>query len=213
MPDPKTVVNPLAPDVAGLADAALGVVLNRFGVFAQVYRYNRLERKSEDQSKPQESRIQTVRLLLAIAAAERDLQQRVNAPLTRLEEAEGGDVVSLAGELVRNLSSELARAQPDVTFSDASFGKLIQEIGLFSPGAMERARGLYESLLEVGIKPNERRELLVELEKQQDLSIDIIRAVQEQVKKWEGFDDILHGFRDLRNNQGETVDDIRKEVR
>ncbi|MCA8913720.1 MAG: hypothetical protein KDB82_18695, partial [Planctomycetes bacterium] len=189
------------------------VVLNRFGVFAQVYRYNRLERKSEDQSKPQESRIQTVRLLLAIAAAERDLQQRVNAPLTRLEEAEGGDVVSLAGELVRNLSSELARAQPDVTFSDASFGKLIQEIGLFSPGAMERARGLYESLLEVGIKPNERRELLVELEKQQDLSIDIIRAVQEQVKKWEGFDDILHGFRDLRNNQGETVDDIRKEVR
>ncbi|MCA9798651.1 MAG: methyltransferase domain-containing protein [Cyanobacteria bacterium HKST-UBA04] len=33
MPDPKTVVNPLAPDVAGLADAALGVVLNRFGYF------------------------------------------------------------------------------------------------------------------------------------------------------------------------------------
>ncbi|MCA8936657.1 MAG: hypothetical protein KDB68_10710 [Planctomycetes bacterium] len=189
------------------------VVLNRFGVFAQVYRYNRLERKSDDQSKPQESRIQTVRMLLAIAAAERDLQQRINSPLTRLEEAEGDDVTRFAGELVNNLNSELARAQPDISYSNSSFGKLIQETGLFTPGSMERARGLYESLLEVGIKPNERRELLVELEKQQDLSIDIIRAVQEQVKKWEGFDDILHGFRDLRDNQEETIDDIRKEVR
>lgn len=189
------------------------VTLSRFGVFAQVYRYNRLERKSEDQSKPQESRIQTVRLLLAIAAAERDLQQRVNSPMVRLEEAEGDDVSRFASELIRSLNAELVRAQPDVTFSESSFGKLIQETGLFSPGSMERARGLYEGLLEVGIKPNERRELLVELEKQQDLSIDIIRAVQDQVKKWEGFDDILHGFRDLRNNQGETNEDIRKEVR
>ena len=131
-------------------------------------------------------------------------------------EAFGGsddDVTRFAGELVNNLNSELARAQPDISYSNSSFGKLIQETGLFTPGSMERARGLYESLLEVGIKPNERRELLVELEKQQDLSIDIIRAVQEQVKKWEGFDDILHGFRDLRDNQEETIEDIRKEVR
>jgi hypothetical protein len=90
---------------------------------------------------------------------------------------------------------------------------LIQETGLFTPGSMERARGLYESLLEVGIKPNERRELLVELEKQQQLSIEIIRAVQEQVKKWEGFDDILSGFRNLLKTQEDTNENVKKEVR
>ncbi|MCB9893432.1 MAG: hypothetical protein H6839_03175 [Planctomycetes bacterium] len=186
------------------------VVLNRFGVFAQVYRFNRLER--EDLDKPQESRIQTVRLLLAIAAAERELQQRINSPLVRLEEAEDTDIARHAGELIANLSAELVRAQPDSTFSADSFGKLIQETGLFTPGSMERARGLYESLLEVGIKPNERRELLVELQKQQELSIDIIRAVQDQVKKWEGFDDILHGFRNLLDTQKDTNDNVKKEV-
>ncbi|MCA8915070.1 MAG: hypothetical protein KDB90_06625 [Planctomycetes bacterium] len=186
------------------------VVLNRFSVFAQVYRFNRLER--EDLDKPQESRIQTVRLLLAIAAAERELQQRVNSPLVRLEEAEDKDIARHAGELIANLSAELMRAQPDSTFSADSFGKLIQDTGLFTPGSMERARGLYESLLEVGIKPNERRELLVELQKQQDLSIDIIRAVQDQVKKWEGFDDILHGFRNLLDTQKDTNDNVKDEV-
>ena len=186
------------------------VVLNRFGVFAQVYRFNRLER--EDLDKPQESRIQTVRLLLAIAAAERDLQQRTNSPLVRLEEAEDADIARHASELIANLAAELLRAQPDSTFSADSFGKLLQETGLFTPGSMERARGLYESLLEVGIKPNERRELLVELQKQQELSIDIIRAVQEQVKKWEGFDDILHGFRNLLDTQKDTNDNVKKEV-
>lgn len=188
------------------------VVLNRFGVFAQVYRYNRLERKAENLSKPQESRIQTVRLLLAIAAAERDLQQRVNSPLVRLEEAEDADIARHAGELIANLNAELLRAQPDAAFSADSFGKLIQETGLFTPGSMERARALYESLLEVGIKPNERRELLAELQKQQELSIEIIAAVQEQVKKWEGFDDILHGFRNLFDTQKETNEDVKEEV-
>ncbi|MCB9931964.1 MAG: hypothetical protein H6841_00920 [Planctomycetes bacterium] len=188
------------------------VVLNRFGVFAQVYRYNRLERKAEDLNKPQEARIQAVRLLLAIAAAERDLQQRVNSPLVRLEAAEDADIARHASELVANLSAELLRAQPDAAFSADSFGKLIQETGLFTPGSMERARGLYESLLEVGIKPNERRELLVELQKQQQLSIDIIAAVQEQVKKWEGYDSILHDFRNLLDIQKETNTEVKKEV-
>lgn len=188
------------------------VVLNRFGVFAQVYRYNRLERKAEDLSKPQESRIQTVRLLLAIAAAERDLQQRVNSPLVRLEEAEDADIARHAAELIDNLNAELQRARPDAAFSADSFGKLIQETGLFTPGSMERARGLYESLLEVGIKPNERRELLAELQKQQELSIDVIAAVQEQVKKWEGFDDILHGFRNLLDTQKGTNEEVKDEV-
>ena len=191
------------------------VTLNRFGVFAQVYRYNRLERKADDPSKPQkpqESRIQTVRLLLAIASAERDVQQRINTPLVRLEEAEDADIARHAAELVGNLNIELLRALPDNSFSDDSFGKLLQETGLYTPGSMERARGLYESLLEVGIKPNERRELLVELEKQQALSIDIIKAVQEQVKKWEGFDDILSGFRNLLKTQEDTNGKVKEEV-
>jgi hypothetical protein len=189
------------------------VVLSRFGVFAQVYRYNRLERKTDDLAKPQEGRIQTVRLLLAIASAERDVQQRINTPLVRLEEAEDADIARHARELVGNLNIELLRAVPDASFSDDSFGKLIQETGLYTPGSMERARGLYESLLEVDIKPNERRELLVELEKQQQLSIQIIRAVQEQVKKWEGFDDILSGFRNLLKTQEDTNENVKKEVR
>lgn len=186
------------------------VVLSRFGVFAQVYRYNFLER--EDLDKPQESRIQSVRLLLAIGSAERDLQQRLNSPLVRLEEAEDDDVARFASELIANLNVELQRAEPDSSFKPGSFGRLLQETGIFSPGSMERARGLYESLLEVGIKPNERREMLVELEKQQELSADIIEAVQEQVKKWEGLDDILHGFRNLLNDQKETNDGVKEEV-
>ena len=186
------------------------VVLSRFGVFAQVYRYNFLER--EDLDKPQEARIQAVRLLLAIASAERDLQQRLNSPLVRLEEAEEEDIARFANELISNLNSELQRAQPDASFKPSSFGRLLQETGLFSPGSMERARGLYESLLEVGIKPNERREMLVELEKQQELSADIIEAVQEQVKKWEGLDEILHGLRNLLNDQKETNDGVKEEI-
>lgn len=186
------------------------VVLSRFGVFAQVYRYNFLER--EDLDKPQESRIQSVRLLLAIGSAERDLQQRLNSPLVRLEEAEDEDVPRHSSELIANLNQELQRAQPDASYRPSSFGRLVQETGLFSPGSMERARGLYESLLEVGIKPNERREMLVELEKQQKLSADIIEAVQDQVKKWEGLDDILHGFRNLLNDQKETNDGVKEEV-
>jgi hypothetical protein len=186
------------------------VVLSRFGVFAQVYRYNFLE--AEDLNKPQESRIQSVRMLLAIAAAERDLQQRLNAPLVRLEESDEADSRRHAAELIGNLSLELQRARPDSTFSPAGFARLLQETAVFSPGSMERARGLYESLLEVDIKPNERRELLVELEKQQRLSAHIISAVQEQVKKWEGLDDILHGFRNLLNDQKETNEGVKNEV-
>jgi len=186
------------------------VVLSRFGVFAQVYRYNFLER--EDLDKPQESRIQSVRMLLAIGSAERDQQQLLNSPLVRIEEAEDEDVDAFSNELIANLRQELLRAQPDSSFRASSFGRVLQEMGLFSPGSMERARGLYESLLEVGIKPNERREMLVELEKQQKLSADIIEAVQEQVKKWEGLDDILHGFRNLLNDQKETNDGVKEEA-
>jgi len=193
------------------------VVLNRFSVFAQVYRYNMLERKAADPSrpleKPQESRIQTVRLLLAIASAERDLQQAINTPLVRLEEAEDAEIAAHAATLVDSLKAELLRALPDASFSNDSFGQLLQETGLFTPGSMERSRAMYESLLEVGIKPNERRELLVELQKQQKLSADVIRAVQEQVKKWEGFDDILHGFRNLLKTQEENNDKVKEEVK
>ncbi|MBZ0136140.1 MAG: hypothetical protein K8I27_07195 [Planctomycetes bacterium] len=186
------------------------VVLSRFGVFAQVYRYNFLER--EDQNKPQESRIQAVRMLLAIGAAERDLQQRLNSPLVRLEEADEADVPRHTGDLIANLKLELPRARPDANFNPAAFGRLLQETGLFTPGSMERSRALFESVLEVGMKPNERREILVELQKQQRLSADIIEAVQEQVKKWEGLDDILHGFRNLLNDQKETNDGVKDEV-
>src|SRR5690606_13153229 len=102
---------------------------------------------------------------------------------------------------------------PDSAFSAGGFGRLLQETGLFSPGSMERARGLYESLLDVSLRPNERRELLVELERQQDINVAVIRAVQEQVKKWEGFDDIVAGFRNILNSQKETNDALKTEVR
>ena len=187
-------------------------VLSRFNVFAQVYHYNRLERKTEGGAKPQESHIQTVRLLLAIAGAERDLQQRINTPLVRLEEASDDDIVFHATELVESLRAQLLRAAPDRNFSADSFGKLVQETGLFSPGSMERARGLYESLLDVSIRPNERRELLVELQRQQEINSAVIRTVQEQVKKWEGFDDILAGLYNVLNNQKDNNDDLKKEV-
>jgi hypothetical protein len=188
------------------------VVLARFGVFAQVYQFNRLER--EEQDRPQEARIQTVRLLLAIAAADRDLQQVINNPLVRLEEAEETDVAALANELVLNLNvRSLKRALPETGFSADSFGRLLQESALFTPGCMERARGIYESALEVGIKPNERRELLNEMHKQQDLTLRVLRAVAEQVKKWEGYDDILQGFYNLRKLQQETNEGVAKEAR
>lgn len=187
------------------------VVLSRFGVFAQVYQFNRLER--EDLTRPQESRIQIVRLLLAIAAAERELQSTINNPLVRMQEAESEDVVQMTMQVVNNLNRSLQRALPQDGFSPESFGRLLQEIALYSPGCMERARGVYENVLEVGIRPNERRELLTELQRQQEMSLKVIRAVQEQVKRWEGFDDILLGFRNLQKSQQETNEGIAKEAR
>jgi hypothetical protein len=188
------------------------VVLARFGVFAQVYQFNRLEREEKD--RPQEARIQTVRLFLAIAAAERDLQQAINNPLMRLEEAEEANVPTLTQEIVANLNTRnLKRALPQTGFSLPGFGRLLQETALFTPGCMERGRGIYESVLEVGIKPNERRELLNELVKQQDLTLRVLRTVQEQVKKWEGYDDILQGFYNLKKLQEETNSGVQKEAR
>jgi hypothetical protein len=190
------------------------VVLVRFGVFAQVYQFNRLERKEMEMGRPQEARIQTVRLFLAIAAAERDLQQAINNPLMRLEEAEEANVPTFTQEIVANLNTRnLKRALPQTGFSLPGFGRLLQETALFTPGCMERGRGIYESVLEVGIKPNERRELLNELLKQQDLTLRVLRTVQEQVKKWEGFDDILQGFYNLKKQQEETNSGVQKEAR
>lgn len=187
------------------------VVLSRFGVFAQVYQFNRLER--EDLTRPQESRIQIVRLLVAIAAAERDLQSTINNPLVRMQEAEGEDVAQLTMQVVANLNRSLLRALPQDGFSPESFGRLLQEIALYSPGCMERSRGVYENVLEVGIRPNERRELLTELQRQQEMSLKVIRAVQEQVKRWEGFDDILLGFRNLRTSQEAINEGVAGEAR
>ncbi|MBK8206985.1 MAG: hypothetical protein IPK87_09380 [Planctomycetes bacterium] len=187
------------------------VVLSRFGVFAQVYQFNRLER--EDLARPQESRIQTVRLLLAVASADRDLQQAINNPLVRLEEAEDDTIRTLAHEVISNLRRSLLRALPEPGFSADSFGKLIQENRVYTPGCLERGRGIYENVLEVGIKPNERRELLSELTKQQELTVSVLRAVQEQVKKWEGYDDILQGFRNLLKNQKDTNEGVTDEAR
>lgn len=183
------------------------VVGDRFGVFAQVYRFNRLER--EDLARPQEGRIQAVRLLAAIASANAELQRQVNNPLVRLEDAEDEAVARLANELVAALSPHLRRALPEETFSGQSFGQLLQGAGLYTPGFMDNARTAYEAILDVELKPNERRELLVELEKQQVLTLAMLRAVQDQVKKWEGFDDILHGFRNLLKSQEEANKELK----
>ncbi len=188
------------------------VVLARFGVFAQVYQFNRLER--EDQDRPQEARIQTVRLLLAIAAADRDVQQTLMGPLMRLADAEEDAVAALAGEVIQNLRRRsLQRAAPDVSFGADAFGRLLQQAAMFTPGCNERARGMYESVLEIGLTPNGRRELLNEMLHQQQLSLNVLRQVQEQVKKWEGYDDILQGFYNLKKLQEETNEGIASEAR
>ncbi|MCC6466547.1 MAG: hypothetical protein IT463_14495 [Planctomycetes bacterium] len=189
------------------------VVLARFGVFAQVYQFNRLERKTDENGRPQETRIQNVRLLAAIAASEAELQRILNNPLVRLQDAEDEDAARFAGELVDALRARLARALPDGDFSRASLARILQNYAVFSPGSLERSRAVYEAVLDTEIKPQERRELLAELAKQQELSIAALRAIQEQVKKWEGFDDILHGFRNLAKSQEETTNDLRGEAK
>lgn len=187
------------------------VVRDRFGVFAQVYRFNRLER--DDLQKPQEGRIQAVRLLAAVAGADAELQRVLNNPMVRLEDAENEAVARLADELVAALGSHLVRALPDTGFSGASFGLILQNAGLYTPGFMDSARAAYEAILDVNLKPNERRQLLVELEKQQALTLAMLRAVQEQVKKWEGYDDILHGLRNLLKSQEEMNKDLKSAAR
>lgn len=184
------------------------VVGDRFGVFAQVYRFNRLER--DDVARPQESRIQAVRLLASIAAADAELQRQLNNPLVRLEDAEDEAIGRLANELVAALASHLQRATPDTSFSGQSFGLVLQNAGIYTPGFMDSARTAYEAILDVDLKPNERRELLVELEKQQIMTLAMLRAVQEQVKKWEGYDDILHGLRNLLKSQEDLNNDLKK---
>jgi len=183
------------------------VVGDRFGVFAQVYRFNQLER--EDLARPQEARIQAVRLLAAIASSNAELQRQINNPLVRLEDAEGDAAASFGQEIISAMSAHLQRAKPDTSFSARSFSQLLQNAGIHTPGFMDNARTAYEAILDVERKPNERRELLVELEKQQSLTLAMLRAVQEQVKKWEGFDDILHGFRNLLKSQEEANKDLK----
>jgi hypothetical protein len=183
------------------------VVGDRFGVFAQVYRFNQLER--EDLARPQEARIQAVRLLAAIASSNAELQRQINNPLVRLEDAEGDAAAGFGQEIISAMSAHLQRAKPDTSFSARSFSQLLQNAGIHTPGFMDNARTAYEAILDVERKPNERRELLVELEKQQSLTLAMLRAVQEQVKKWEGFDDILHGFRNLLKSQEEANKDLK----
>jgi len=183
------------------------VIEGRFGVFAQVYRFNRLER--DDASQPQEGRIQAVRLLASIGAADAELQRLLNNPLVRLQDAEGADVARLAHEAVRALDAHLQRALPDAAFSAQSFGQLLQNAGIFTPGFMDAARHAYEAILDIELKPSERRELLARLEKQQDLTLSMLRTIQEQVKKWEGYDDILQGFANLHKSQQEMNKDLK----
>ncbi|MHC4840292.1 MAG: hypothetical protein ACYTDT_04925 [Planctomycetota bacterium] len=186
------------------------VVLARFSVFAQVYQFNRLERA--DIARPQETHIQNVRLLSAIVAAERELQQTINNPLMRLEEAEGDDVTRYATVLINSLGDTLHRALPVTGYSRTGFGELVQDTTLHSPGSFERARAQYEAMLEVGVRPQDRRDMLVELEVQQALSIAVLKTIQHQVKKWEGFDDVLHGFRNLLKDTEDINTDVKKEV-
>jgi hypothetical protein len=37
----------------------------------------------------------------------------------------------------------------------------------------------------------------------------MLRTIQEQVKKWEGYDDILQGFANLRKAQGDLNDGLK----
>jgi hypothetical protein len=187
------------------------VLLTRFGVFAQAYQFNRLER--DDIERPQESRIQSVRLLLAIGTADRELQQIINNPLVRLEEAEGDTSIQLARELVRELSGHLRQARPSPGVLGEFFARLVQLNSLFSPACIERARAAFENLLEINVRPAERRELLVELQRQQRMTLRVYDAIQQQVNKWEGFDEILQGFRAVRSTQADLNEEIAQAAR
>ncbi len=186
-------------------------VMERFGVFAQVYQFSRLER--DDQARPQEGRIQSVRMLLAVAGADREQQQLLTTPLNLLKDAEGDVVGEVTAELLRYLLRSLKRAKPDASFVPASFGMLLQDTNVDTPGCSERSRSLCEGILSTSITPSERRELLAELARQQKLNVDMLKAVQAQVKKWEGFDDLLAGFRGLRDSQKDINDNLRDEAK
>jgi hypothetical protein len=182
-------------------------VMERFGVFAQAYQFSRLER--DDKDRPQEGRIQAVRLLLAIAGADRELQQLLMTPLNQLKDAEGDALLGATDETIDALLKQLKRAKPDASFPTASFGMLLQESKVNTPGSAERARSLCENILSTTITPSERRELLAELKRQQLLNADTLKAIQALVKKWEGFDDILAGFRGLRDSQKDINDNLK----
>lgn len=182
-------------------------VMERFGVFAQAYQFSRLER--DDKDRPQEGRIQSVRLLLAISGADRELQQLLTGPLNLLKDAEGDALSGATDETIDVLLKQLKRAKPDASFPTQSFGMLLQEAKSTTPGCAERARSLCENVLSTTITPSERRELLAELRRQQQLNAETLKAIQALVKKWEGFDDILAGFRGLRDNQKDINNNVK----
>ena len=185
-------------------------VLQRFDVFAQVYQFCDLEKG--DKEKPQESHIQHVRMLLAITAAERELQRELNNAMMKLDDDEA-DVVGLTQNVIKAIEPVLGRALPRATLSRQSFGMLLQDTGLYTPGCFERARSFHENILAGSIKPKARQDLMVALQAEQELSVDVLVAIQEQVKKWEGFDEILHGFTNLLNTQKEIGKELKDEAR
>ncbi len=187
------------------------VVLARFGVFAQVYQYNRLERA--DLARPQEARIQSVRMLAALAVSDREQQQALNVTLLRLENASNQEFNQYSLAVVNELKRMLARATPDASFSATSFGGLLQQQGVTSAGCFDRARTLLEGVLDYNAKPSDRLLMLQELAKQQEMAQALINAIIDQVKKWEGFDEILQLFRSLLKSQEETNTDVNKENR
>ncbi|MCC6574379.1 MAG: hypothetical protein IT462_11370 [Planctomycetes bacterium] len=290
----------------------------RFGVFAQAYQFSRLER--DDQARPQEFRIQSVRVLLALAGADAELRQLLDPQLKLLEEAEGEAVAKIVQAALDILQRRLRRAPPDAVFAAGPAGNevlktgfytfgidlqkagqmvtvhgdgenrtrlwdlrgatrdntdrgrlyvsvtssggnttvslykdsfrtalvargslnsatgainLVQQensgisgsvllrgalpsqgitlevISSFTPGCAEQAAALYGRVLSMGITPSERSELLGELERQQRLNVSVLEMILAQVKKWEGFDDILHGFRGLLDGQSGIIDKLK----
>lgn len=185
--------------------------MTRFGVFAQVYRFNKLER--EDIKRPQENRIQSVRLLLAILTASVQMQQKINDPMADLEDAENQEVINNTTVVMKHLEKSLERVLPDSSFAVLSFGHSLQNATMHSAGSLEQSQTVYQSILDASRKAAERGELLQILERHQRLTIKALQEVEEQVKKWEGFDDILHGFKDLLGTQEDTNKDLAKEAK
>ncbi len=187
----------------------VGRLARSFTNIAQVFIFNELE--ADEPLKPQENRIQTVRLLLLLLAAE----------------VKTGDTLSNVFSIVRGNQDRKSRIQGVQTmlreldlleprtgvrssFDRFSFAEILSHSDYKEAANLQRLDLSYTEILRSGARPEERYKQLHEvIIHQQKQVLAGIKVIQERLKKWEGFDAIRQEMKNLAGEQRDIHERIR----